>query len=233
MKRGLTNFSIKHPWVVIILAVAITAFFAAQFPDIKIDTDPENMLKKNEPARVFDHLTKEEFALHDFIAVGVVAKDNAFTVDQLNRIYRITSAIEDIDGVIVDDILAPSTVDDIKQGSGGSIVIETLMGDEIETQEQADYILKRIKENPILRGKLASDDGKAIAVFIPIESKDQSNRIAGEIESIVQKYGGTAKYYVAGLPVAEDSFGSQMFAQMAYAAPATFIIIFLLLFLFY
>ena len=233
MKVRLTNFSIKHPWIVISIAVIITAFFAAQFPKIKIDTDPENMLTKDEPARVFDHFTKEEFVLHDFIAVGVVAEDNAFTVDQLNRIYRITSAIEDIDGVIVDDILAPSTVDDIKQGSGGSIIIETLMDDEIETQEEADYILSRIKANPILRGKLASDDGKAIALFIPIESKDQSSRIAGEIEKITKKYGGDAKYFIAGLPVAEDSFGAQMFAQMAYAAPATFIIIFLLLLLFF
>jgi len=233
MKRGLTDFSIKHPWLVIGLAVVVTVFFAAQFPNIKIDTDPENMLNELEPARVFDHLTKEEFDLHDFIAVGVVAEDNAFTVDQLNRVYRITTAVEDISGVIVDDILAPSTVDDIKQGSGGSIIIETLMGDEIETQDEADYIFARIKVNPVLRGKLASDDGKAIAIFIPIESKDQSRRIADEINAIVKEYGGDSRYYIAGLPVAEDSFGAQMFAQMTYAAPATFVIIFLLLLLFF
>ncbi len=233
MSKGLTNFAIKHPWWVITATVVITAYFAFQFPRMKIDTDPENMLTADEPARVFDRETKENFQLHDFIAIGVIAEDNAFTVDLLNRIYRITAAIEDIDGVIVDDILAPSTVDDIKQGPGGSIVIEPLMGGEIQTQKEADYIFRRIQENPILRGKLASDDGKAIAIFVPIESKDQSSRIAGEMEQLTKKYGGNAKYHIAGLPVAEDSFGSQMFAQMAYAAPATFIIIFILLFVFF
>lgn len=233
MKKGLIEFSIRRPWLVIILAVVVTAFFAAQFPKIKIDTDPLNMLDKNEPVRVFDVATKDAFALHDFIAVGLVNDKTAFTPDLLNRIYRITAEVEKIDGVIVDDILAPSTVDDIKQGPGGSLIIEPLMGGEISTQTEADNILERIKSNPVLRGKLASDDGKAIALFVPIQSKDMSNRIAGEIKTITDTYGGGEKYHIAGLPVAQDSFGAQMFKQMAVAAPATFIVIFLLLFLFF
>ena len=233
MVKGLTNFSIKHPWVVISIAVLITAFFAAQFPKITIDTDPENMLSENEPVRLFDHETKEDFGLSDFIAVGVVEESGAFTAETLNRLYRITAEIEDIEGVIVDDIMAPSTVDDIKQGPGGVLLIEPLMEDEIETDEEAQYILGRIHDNPLFRGKLASDDGKAVAIMVPIESKDMSHRIAGEISDIIDKYKGDEEYHIAGLPLAEDSFGAEMFAQMAYSAPAALIIIFLLLLMFF
>lgn len=233
MKKGITEFSIRRPWLVIILAVAVTAFFAAQFPKIKIDTDPLNMLDQNEPVRVFDVATKDAFALHDFIAVGLVNDKTAFTPDILNRIFRITAEVEKIDGVIVEDILAPATVDDIKQGPGGSLIIEPLMGGEISTQAEAEYIRERIRSNPILRGKLASDDGKAIALFVPIQAKDMSNRIAGEIKTITDVHGGGEKFHIAGLPVAQDSFGAQMFTQMAVAAPATFLVIFLLLFLFF
>jgi len=162
MKNKLTHISLRFPWIVIRLAVAVTIFFAAQFPKIKIDTDPQNMLKADEPARLFDAKVKEAFALHDMIAVGIVEDNGAFRPDLLNRIYKITADIEKLDGVIVEDILAPSTVDDIKQGSGRTMVIEPLMGGEIETQEQADYILSRIKSNPVLRGKLASDDAKPL-----------------------------------------------------------------------
>ncbi|MCD6250268.1 MAG: MMPL family transporter [candidate division Zixibacteria bacterium] len=233
MKRGLTDFSIHHPWLVIGIAVIITAFFATQFPNIKIDTDPEHMLSPDEPVLAFEHQTKIDFDLSDFIAVGIINEEGAFNPQTLNRVYNITAEIEEIEGVVVDDIMAPSTVDDIKQGDGGGLIIAPLMEDEIETQEQADYIFQRIKQNPVLRGKLASDDGKAMALFIPIESKDQSARIAGQIEHLTKEYGGDVKYHIAGLPVAEDSFGSQMFAQMAYAAPATFVVIFLLLFSFF
>ncbi len=233
MKKQITEFSIKHPWIVIGVAVLITAFFAAQFPNMKIDTDPQNMLEADEPTRLFHQFTKEEFNLYDFIAVGVVEEPTAFTPDLLNRVYSITAEIEEIEGVIVDDIMSLPTVDDIKQGAGGALVIEPLMADEIETQEEADYILGRIKDSPMLRGKLASDDGKAIAIFIPLESKDVSHRVSQQIREITDRLGGNATYHIAGLPLAEDSFGAEMFVQMAYSAPAALLIIFLLLLMFF
>jgi hypothetical protein len=229
----ITDIAIRRPWLVIIITVLITVFFAVQFPKIKIDTDPENMLSADEPARILNHETKIDFNLYDFITVGIVDEKGVFTTETLNRIYKITAEIEQIDGVIADDILAPSTVDDIKQGEGGSLVIEPLMGSEIDDPAEAALIRSRIQDNPVLRGKLASADGQAIAIFIPIESKNLSRRIAGEVESIIEKYGGDEQYYIAGLPMAEDSFGAEMFSQMIYAAPAAMLVIFLLLLMFF
>ncbi len=233
VKEGITNFSIKHPFIVISIVVVLTAFFGYQLTNITIDTDPENMLPEDEPVRVFNDEVKEMFGIDDFIAVGVVDQQGAFTAEQLRRIYAITEEIKKIDGVIVDDIMAPSTVDDIRQGGGNSIVVETLMEDAPDSDSGAQYILGRIKDNPILRGKLASDDGKALALFIPIEAKDHSHRIAGEITAITDRLGGDEDYYIAGLPVAEDSFGVMMFGQMIYSAPLAGLIIFILMFIFF
>jgi len=233
MKESLTKFSINHPLIVIGLVVVLTAFFAYQLTGIKIDTDPENMLPEDEPVRMFNDAVKEDFGISDFIAVGVVREEGAFTQEQLERIYHITEEIAKIDGVIKEDIMAPSMVDDIRQGSGNSLVIEPLMDQAPADDEGAQYILGRIKDNPILRGKLASDDGKALALFIPIEAKDQSHRIAGEITAITKKYGGDETYHIAGLPVAEDSFGKEMFNQMIYSAPMAGLIIFILMYLFF
>lgn len=232
MKRFFTEFSIDHPWSVIIGVVLITAFFAAQLPDIKIDTDPENMLEIDEPARLFDHQVKEDFSISDFIAVGVVDEKGAFNKQLLTNVYRIMEEVAEIDGVIADDILAPSMVDDIIQ-TDGVLEVKTLLEDEPESDEQAQYILSRIKANPMLRGKLASDDGKAIAMFIPIESKNMSHRIAGEIQEIIDRHSTGEKYFIAGLPVAEDSFGTEMFRQMGLSAPMAGAIIFVLMFIFF
>lgn len=233
VKETLTKFSINHPLMVIGLVVLISAFFAFQLTDIRIDTDPENMLPEDEPVRLFNDAVKEDFGISDFIAVGVVREDGAFNQVQLERIYNITEEIAEIEGVVADDIMAPSMVDDIRQGGGNTMVIEPLMDEAPASDEDAQYILGRIKDNPILRGKLASDDGKALALFIPIESKDQSHRIAGEITAITKKFGGDETYHIAGLPVAEDSFGKEMFNQMMYSAPLAGLIIFLLMFIFF
>jgi len=233
VRESLTKFSINHPLLVIGLVLTITVFFAYQLTGIKIDTDPENMLPEDEPVRVFNDAVKEDFGISDFIAVGVVRENGAFTKEQLEKIYHITEDIAQIDGVVAEDIMAPSMVDDIRQGGGNSLVIEPLMGEAPSDEKGAQHILARIKDNPILRGKLASDDGKALALFIPIESKDQSHRIAGEITAITQKYGGDETYHIAGLPVAEDSFGKEMFNQMIYSAPLAGLIIFILMYIFF
>ncbi|MBD3217765.1 MAG: MMPL family transporter [candidate division Zixibacteria bacterium] len=233
MKKALTEFSINHPWIVIGIVAVITAFFAIQIPNIKIDTDPENMLEEDEPVRVFDRQVKEEFGISDFIAVGVVSEEGAFNKRILSNVYKIIEEIEDIDGVIADDIMAPSTVDDIQQTPDGVLKVETLLEDEPETDSAAQYVLGRIKGNPILRGKLGSDNGKAIAMFIPIEAKDMSYRISNEIKAIIDKYSTGEEYYIAGLPIAQDSFGSEMFKQMALSAPMAGAIIFLLMLMFF
>jgi predicted RND superfamily exporter protein len=233
MRRFIEEFSIDRPWVIIIAVTVITIFFAAQLPGIKIDTDPENMLQADEPARLFDHEVREEFAISDFIAVGVVNEDGTFNSRLLGDIYAIVEEISEIEGVVADDILSPSTVDDIRQDSDGVLTVSTLMEEPPGSDAEAKFILERIKGNPVLRGKLASDDGKAIALFIPIESKNMSHRIAGEIETIIARHSSGDEYFIAGLPVAEDSFGAEMFRQMAFSAPLAILIIFLLLLLFF
>jgi len=44
---------------------------------------------------------------------------------------------------------------------------------------------------------------------------------------------GDARYYISGLPVAEDAFGVEMFVQMGISAPLAMLVIFLLLWYFF
>lgn len=91
---------------------------------------------------------------------------------------------------------------------------------------------KAVLENPLLADKLASPDGRALAIYIPIERKDESYRIAQEVEAVAyRELRSGQQFYLAGLPVAEDTFGHEMFVQMAVTAPIAMAFIFFLLFL--
>ena len=76
-----------------------------------------------------------------------------------------------------------------------------------ETQEEAEALGAAVFDNPIFTEKLVSRDGRAAAIYVPIESKDQSYRISQEIELILQRELEGQQYHIAGLPVAEDTFG--------------------------
>ncbi len=228
--------SLNHPKFVVIIYALVTALFLFQFQKIAIDTDPENMLYDDEPARVAHREFKGEFALHDSIVVGVVDNTSpvgVFTPATLNRIGAITGEISRIDGVIAYDLISPTTTDDIK-GSGGVLTIEPLMKGAVKEKKTALAIRDAALMNPVLRDMLVSGDGKAIAINVPIKDKNQSYRIATEIERIIEKHrGGTEEYHITGLPVAEDTFGVEMFRQMALSAPLAGLIIFLLMLFFF
>ncbi len=99
MKMLLTNFSIRHPWLVILASLAMTVLFALQFPKVKFDNDPENMLSADEPVRLYHHEVKEAYALYDFVIVGVVNEahpDGVFNVETLGRIARLTEELESL-----------------------------------------------------------------------------------------------------------------------------------------
>ena len=194
MKRRILDFPLQHPRLVFISLAVVTVGFGSAIPWIRVDTDPENMLSETDPSRVFHNETKEEFSLHDLIVVGVVNETNpegVFNPESLRRIHEINERVQAIDGVIARDVLGPSTMDNIEQAGPGTIRFEWLMEQPPETPKEALAIKEAALRLPLLRGTVVSDDGKSVALYVPIESKDQSHRIAGEIQSIIDGFGHT------------------------------------------
>ena len=237
MKRKILDFPIQHARLVFAALAVLTIGLGAAIPSIKIDTDPETMLSADDPARVFHNETKEEFALHDLIVVGVVNEaepEGVFNPESLGRIHELNERLKSIDGVIARDVLGPSTMDNIEQAGPGTIRFEWLMEEAPKTPEEALAIKEAALRLPMLRGTVVSEDGDSVALYVPIESKDQSHRISEEIEAIIAGFGAnTDEFYITGLPVAEDTFGVEMFKQMAVSAPLAALVIFLLMWWFF
>ncbi len=250
-KKGnrIVEFSLDHPKLVTGLMAGITLVMVAlaalpsiwpdKFPSlnsIKIDTDPENMLRADEPVRVFHDKMKKLMSIHDIVVLGVVNEENpngVFNVKSLKNIYELTQYAKKLDGVIEVDLIAPSTVDNIEQGGLGVVKFEWLMPVPPKTEKEAISIRDKAKRIPFLYGTLVSEDGKAICLYIPIRSKNLSYEIYSQLLKKIDTLRGSDKYYITGLPVAEDTFGVEMFKQMAISAPTAMIIIFLLLMYFF
>ncbi len=228
--------SLRHPgWVMLVVSVLVLAL-GSQIPRIAIDTDPENMLPADQRARVFHNDVKRDFSLYDMIVVGVVNEedpDGVFNPASLANIHEVTRAIERIDGVIRQDLLSISTVDNISQGGPGVVRFDWLMKTPPEARDGARAIRDAAERIPTLKGTLLSEDGKAVAIYVPIERKSESHRIATEIEEIIAEVSGDEQYFITGLPVAEDTFGVEMFKQMGIAAPLAGLIVFLLMWFFF
>jgi len=84
----------------------------------------------------------------------------------------------------------------------------------------------------MLNNTLVSADNQAAAIYVPIVAKDQSYRIAEQIRELFPQQ-GSERYYLTGLPVAEDQFGVEMFVQMGVAAPMAGLMIFVIMWWFF
>jgi predicted RND superfamily exporter protein len=281
MLEKLTRISIKYPWMTIIVILLVTGVFLLQFPKITIDTDPENMLQKDQVDRAYYDKIKEEFDIDDIIVVGIVDENNIFRPEALRTVNSIINAIKKIEltytyeneegetvtdpAINVDDIVSISTTKNLFS-KGDSIDPRFIMPedffDEPETPQEfkrqveelrpyldssnlpnpttfeellsvkADKMHSEIKDTPFLNERVASAEGDAVAIYVPITHKKIGYPVALEIERIMdEQLLGGQEYHVAGLPIAEETFGHEMFIQMAVVAPAAFILIMLIVYL--
>jgi len=244
MMKRVIEFSINKPKTIYALVLLFVAIALSQFPFIKIDTDPENMLPSDSPARIFHNQVKEKFQLHDAIVVGAVYFDKEsgkesgqdagiYNPQSLTDIYQLTKQILTIEGVIAPDLMSISEVDNISQQGEGSIRFEWMMRNAPETLSQAENIKHNITRLPLLFDTLVSQDHQAAAIYVPIKNKDESYRIAEQIRAFIANADSKDQYYITGLPVAEDQFGYEMFIQMGIAAPMAGLMIFIVMWLFF
>ncbi|MGY0218751.1 efflux RND transporter permease subunit [Endozoicomonadaceae bacterium StTr2] len=235
MKRFITEISLKHPKAVYVTVLLLVLISGGMMPFLTIDTDPENMLSENDPARVFHNRVKQQFAMYDLIVVGAVNTEETgiYNPDSLQALARLSSGILGIEGVLAEDQWALDTVDNITQEGQGEIGFEWLMQEAPVTQQQSYNVRHAVNRLPMLANTLVSGDGQAAAIYVPVESKDYSYRIAEEIRTLISQLNSSDEYYITGLPVAEDQFGVEMFVQMGIAAPMAGLAIFALMWWFF
>ena len=240
----LIQFSLQKPRVVTAIMVLGTILLGTLIFRVHVDTDPENMLSKDEFVRIFHNQTKEEFALHDVVVLGVVNEqdpDGVFNPETLKKIdvlSKFAATLSDPANpnrrVVGRDIIAPDNVDNIQQAGLGQVRFEWLMKEPPATREEAIKIRDYALANPLLKGTLISEDGRALALYLPITSKDFAHSVTTRLKAKIEELGtGDDQFYITGLPVAEDTFGKEMFIQMAISAPLAMLMIFLLMLFFF
>lgn len=233
MNAYIADFATTRAKLVFFATLLLTLAAGAFIPKIIIDTDPENMLPEDQAERVYHNQIKQRFALYDAIVVGAVSDKGIFNPAALQSLHKLTAGISQIDGVVVADLMALSTVDNISQENPGTIRFEWMMKQAPVDQATAQKISQQVDRLPLFQNTLVSQDDKAAAIYVPIFDKDESYRISTEIQTIINQLDASVNYHITGLPVAEDTFGYQMFVQMGISAPLAALMIFVLMWLFF
>lgn len=226
MKFSLVEFSIRHPKRVLLLVGLLTLLFLTQFPKIRTDTNPKHMLPDTSDVRVWNREVDKTFGLYeDTIVVGVENDAGVLNRQTLARIARITDAILGLPGVASRDVNGFSTITNVT-AEAGTLKVGPLMPAAPKTDAEVEALRAALFGNPLFVNRVISQDGKTTAIYVPLEKGANGAEIADEIREIVAKEKGPERYYIAGDPVARDTFGAEMFKLMALFSPIAGMIMF-------
>lgn len=218
-KFSLVEFSVEHPKLVVALTIILSIVFMTQFPKMKTDTNPKNMLPATSDVRVWNDEVDSTFGLYeDMIVLGVVNENGVLNKDTLGRIQRITGEILKIKGVASRDVNSFPTITNVTAESG-TLRVAPLMTDVPKTEGEINAMQKNLFENPLFLNRIISKDGKTTAIYVPLEEGANGKEVADRIREILKREKGEDKFYIAGDPVARDTFGAEMFKLMAIFAP--------------
>ena len=231
MASKLTMLSVERPKTIVIVVIILTLIFLSQFPKIIIDTDPKNMLPATSPVRVYNDQMESLFALHkDMIVLGIENPNGLFNQSTLGRVSRFTDEIMRIKGVVIPDVMSLTTVDNVLS-ENGQLIVRPVMDHVPQSEAESEKLQQEIYDNTMLVGRLVSADKTTTAIYVPLEEGADAKEIADGIRSIVSKEKGDERYYVAGDPVARDTFGHTMFMQMGMFSPIAGLIMMITLYI--
>jgi len=231
--------------VTLVAIATLTDSFPKFIGSLTIDTDPESMLAYNHPVRVTNRNQKEKFVIDDLMIIGIANyahPNGAFNPQTLSNVYDLANYAKTLQwkdkngqdvGVVSVELISPSNVDNMEQGGSGTVNFNWLMSRPPKTDEEAALVLTKAQSQPILNQSLNSKNGKILAIYVPMTSKDVSYRISNLLKERIASYQGSDEYFITGLATAQDVFGVEMFQQMAIATPMAMGLIMFLLWYFF
>ncbi len=220
-RHALVELATNRPrlvfWTIGVLSIA----FAAATLAVTVDTDPENMLASDHEVRVRNEALREDFRSHDMLVVGVIDDEGVLDPATLSATHELALSAAEIEGVVADDVVW------FASATGGEVDIGDAAG--VEATAAA------VASDPILGGNVISPDGTALTVFVPLEDKSDANPVTASLKAAIDDSAllSDTETHIAGLPLAEEAFGREMFVQMAIFAPLAGLLIFLLMWWFF
>ena len=225
-KFSLVEFSIRRPKLIVAATVVLTLLFLTQFPRITTDTNPKHMLPETSDVRVWNDEVDKVFALYeDTIVVGVRNDAGVLNRETLGRIARITEEILKLQGVASRDVNGFTTITNVA-AEAGTLKVGPLMPAAPPSEAEVELLRQALFGNPLFINRIISSDSKTTAIYVPLEKGANGAEIADKIRAIVARENGPERYYIAGDPVARDTFGAEMFKLMGIFSPIAGMIMF-------
>ncbi len=98
--RNIDELVFHHPRTFLVLIIALTVFFALQVPKVQMYSDFADLLPQEHPYIKLHNAIRDTFGGANNVVMAMVVEDgDIFTSEHLQRLHRITQAVDGVTGV--------------------------------------------------------------------------------------------------------------------------------------
>ena len=226
---------LRHPYVIIGVIVAITAFFGIMVPRAQLDNDVMSFVPEDHPAKVaFDRL--DELYQTDLAIVVAVHDPHGpiLTVDGVEQIKALTDGFEALDHV--NGVQSLTSIDFI-EGTEEGMSVEDLAEGFDGSSASLDRIRRRLRAWEAYDGALISDDFQSGQIVIEVDpdlEAETREAVYYAILDVIDRYEGHGyEFYVAGEPAITVLLSTNMQSDIVTLIPIVIVVVLMSLLLFF
>ena len=230
MKR-LFAWIIDHPWWVLAAAVLISVGLALPLGGLETDVDFQNYVDQTDEAYVLMKNAEDRFGSQRFIMVAIINPDGIFQTETLAKIAQLEEAlaaipgIKEADGPIGRDVIISSE---------SAIEVGPAAPDGVapQTAEEITSYRERVMGIETIRGLLISEDEKAAAIFLEMETDASEYAVADAVRQVANEIvTAPDRYSISGEPYLMLTLTESMQGDLVFLIPVVIVAMCLVLFL--
>lgn len=228
--HALPGFAIRRPRTVLLLTAVLLLAAAPGMMRLKLRTDGQALIPRNDPAVLADAAVRERFGLLDPVVVLVESGHPAgiYNPATLRRIQELSRALAALESVAPGDVVSLETEMSLAVRPG-TFEFRRFLDPLPETPEQIAELRRSVDFLGILRGTLISLDGTATVVLVGVRPDTDRTERCRRIEDLAAGFAAPPdRISIVGAPAAEALLGSHVLDDLARLVPASLAVILLI-----
>jgi len=232
MKR-LSQWVMGHPVLVLMVVGIITAVLGSFAATLKLSTDLQELLPKDDPVVNSFIETSKRYGSQDFLLIAVHDETSIFTPGTLKKIWDLSEEFQSLPDTWVDDIRSIFSAE-VVTGEENAIVVAPAAETLPQSAEDIQAFKERILGERLLSRLLISEDQRTTLIILEeqpaIINSDEAIKLTEAVAEIVGPYDGPQKIYLSGGPYILAQVRQAMIQDLRSLVPIATVILLAILF---
>jgi|GEM_PF-435325 len=230
MKR-FADFVIRFRWSVLVVIVALTAFFTVAALDLEIKTDFLASLNEDDSlVQLYDYIG-DNFGGND-VAMIALKTDEVFSPDVIAGLQSFTEEAEGLPEI--ESVLSLASIMDIRQTEDGVEVRDLIPAGESLSSEELTALREYTLSKPMYTGIFVSPDARVVTLLCRLKPDVERVELSGRLRELAfNTFGEDSDLYFAGLPFQIFYMDEMILDDLVLLIPLVAALVLIILALFY